>query len=178
MGALTWNNGLAVISAPARYAGRVEGGRRIAVAVGNYVYGLMKRTNRQILPLISGLVVLALGCSGGPATEAATVDSIDWLVTFDSIGPVQVGTTIEQIEASLGPDFEITEASPRDDWLAGYAVSLDGEVLVYVGTKSLEDPRFEFLLSDSPLVALDSGLRPGMPLDEAVELHGELTFSD
>ncbi len=136
---------------------------------------------------------MAAGCTGSSASNSAPVettaptttavvveandgpslDDIDWQVEWDGVGPIRVGTTFEEIAEAVGPGFEIGEEEVLGEGLGGHAVSLDGEVLLYFGTYEPENPIFEILVVESERLSLGSGLRLGMTLAEAADLHGE-----
>lgn len=134
------------------------------------------------MSLVGVLVLAVSGCTGSSSAAGPALDDLDWEIAWDGVGPVEVGVTFDEIAAALGPGFEIGEEVELDDGLIGHSVSLDDEVLLWFGTRVFEgtpapeDPTFEVLLVESERLSLPSGLRVGMPIAEAVELHGEPTF--
>lgn len=108
--------------------------------------------------------------------EGPTLEVLDWQIDWDGVGPVKVGVTLEETSAALPPGLDIGEEVVLGEGISGHAVSLDGEVLLYVASYDFEDPRFEVLLIESPRLMLASGLHVGMTLADAVWLHGEPEF--
>lgn len=103
-------------------------------------------------------------------------DGIQFVFADGSLGPVELGSTIDDIAASLGPDYEITpEGQIRVGFASGYSVARDGEVLFWAIEE--EDGAIGVLMSRNPKVGLDSGLRPKLTLDQAIALHGDPTIT-
>ncbi len=112
-----------------------------------------------------------------PVRESGpSLAELDWKISFNSIGPVRVGSTKEEIEAALGPGFEISHVDVLGEALSGHSVAVDGEILLHFATYEPDNPVFEVLITASPRFSLASGLRSGMDLAEATELHGEPKF--
>lgn len=102
-------------------------------------------------------------------------DEIELVFEDGALGPAELGTSIDEIARALGPGFEVApEAAIRVDFPAGYSVAKDGEVLFWVVE---EDGVAAVFMSNSPKVGLDSGLRPKLPLADAIALHGEPSLS-
>lgn len=120
----------------------------------------------------------------GPPFEPPVRDD-DLLLVFSdgTLGPVGLGSTRDDMIAALGPDFRIgpTE-NVRPGFPAGFSVSWQGEVLFWAieeaGDEDGEeaggqDGEVELFMTNNPRVGLDSGLRPRLPLADAIEIYGE-----
>ena len=102
-------------------------------------------------------------------------DGLELVFAEGALGPAVLGTTIEEVTIALGASYEVTpEESIRVDFPAGYSISRDGEVLFFAIE---EDGVITVFMTQHRRVGLDSGLRPGIELAEAIELHGEPTLT-
>lgn len=116
-----------------------------------------------------------------PATGTSFVpderpDGIQFVFVDGLLGPVELGSTIDEIAAALGPDYEITpEGQIRVGFASGYSIARDGEVLFWAIEE--EDGTIGVLMSRNPKIGLESGLRPKLSLDAAIALHGEPTIT-
>ena len=164
--------------------GAFPAGFALGVRVGLVIFVMaINRKYGGIWTALAGLILFT-GCTSSspiadspvveaPADQGPSLEEIDWQIDWDRVGPVQVGSTLEEIAAALGPGFEIADAGTLGEGLGGYSVSLDGEVLLYFGSYDSEGEMFDLLLVDNPRLGLASGLRPGTTLAEAADLHGE-----
>ena len=105
----------------------------------------------------------------------ARPDGIELVYADGALGPAVLGSTIDEIAEALGPLYTVTpEPFVRAGFGPGYSISSEGEVLFW----AIEEAGVvTVLMSTSPRVGLDSGLRPKLPLAEAVALHGEPQLS-
>jgi hypothetical protein len=115
----------------------------------------------------------------GPETKAVEpeirADGLELAFVDGALGPARLGSTIVEITAALGPAYTVTpEPSIRVDFPAGYSISREGEVLFFAIE---EDGIITIFMTQHPRVGLDSGLKPGTGLDDAIALHGEPTFT-
>ncbi|MGB5757342.1 MAG: hypothetical protein WBM50_10535, partial [Acidimicrobiales bacterium] len=101
-------------------------------------------------------------------------DRIEFVYQDGALGPVVLGSSIDEIAEALGPDYEIAaEASIRAGFGSGYSVTRDDEVLFWCIE---EDGVITVIMTTDPRVGLDSGLRPELPLEQAIATNGEPTF--
>jgi len=115
--------------------------------------------------------------SGPETVEPPTIrpDGLELAFVDGALGAARLGTTIDEIAAALGPAYVIApEQSIRVDFPAGYSVSRGGEVLFFAIE---EDGVITVFMTQHPRIGLDSGLRPGTQLDEAIAMHGEPTLT-
>ena len=128
-----------------------------------------------------------VGVDSGPSYVPPERDD-GLILVFEegSLGPVSPGATRSEIERALGPDFEVTPVgSIRAGFGPGYSVSWDGEVLFWAIGPAIDpadqsddqagaaDGPLTLFMTTSPKVGLPSGLRPQLPLADAIDLHGE-----
>ncbi len=112
----------------------------------------------------------------GDSTDPGAVsldrsDGIELLFDDGSLGPATLGSTIEEVEEALGPAFTVSpEETIRTGFPSGYSISSEGEVMFWAVE---EDGILTLFMTNNPRVGLDSGLRPKLPLDEAIRLHGD-----
>jgi hypothetical protein len=98
-------------------------------------------------------------------------DGIELVFADGSLASIAPRSTIDDIGRTLGPLYIITEEPfIRAGFGGGYSVSQGGEVLFWAIE---ENGRITTIMATNPRVGLDSGLRPTMPLIDAVALHGE-----
>lgn len=101
-------------------------------------------------------------------------DRIEFVYQDGALGPVVLGSSIDEIAEALGPEYEIAaEVSIRAGFGSGYSVTRDGEVLFWCIE---EDGVITVIMTTDPRVGLDSGLRPELPLEQAIATNGEPTF--
>lgn len=101
----------------------------------------------------------------------ARLDGIELVFADGALAAIAPRSTIEEIGRTLGPLYSITEEPfIREGFGGGYSVSNGGEVLFWAIE---ENGRITTIMATNPRVGLDSGLRPTMPLIDAVALHGE-----
>ena len=102
-------------------------------------------------------------------------DGIELVYQDGALGPARLGTTIDQMIAALGPQYR-SEPEPvvRSDFPAGHAVIKDGAVVFWAIE---QDGVIVTVMSVNPLVGLDSGLRPTLPLEQAVTIHGAVALN-
>lgn len=114
----------------------------------------------------------------GGDTDFADPDRSDGLVLVfenESLGPVPLGATVDELRRALGSGFEIAEVENiRPGFPLGHSISRGGEVLFWAVEQS---GQLDLFMTVNPKVGLESGLRPKMSLAEAIDLHGEPTFS-
>ncbi|MEM7324304.1 MAG: hypothetical protein AAF531_14535 [Actinomycetota bacterium] len=109
----------------------------------------------------------------GPPTTRP--DGIELVFADGLLAAIQPGSTIEEIGRTLGPLYIITpEPFIREGFPGGYSVAQTGEVLFWAIE---ENGRITTIMATNPRVGLDSGLRPTMPLVDAIALHGEPSLS-
>lgn len=115
------------------------------------------------------------GDQGGSFVPVPRPDGIELTFVDGALGPAELGSTIDEIGAALGPLYTITtEESIRVDFPSGYSVAKGGEVLFWAIE---EEGVITLFMSSSPKVGLESGLRPKLPIDDAIAIHGEPTFT-
>ena len=110
-----------------------------------------------------------------PKIDPEVVEVDDLVISEAGIGPVKIGATPDELIEVLGPGFDVDfQKQIRVDF-DGYVISKDGQELF-----SALDTRGEGLdlfITDSPELALASGLGPGTTLADAVSRHGEPSLS-
>ncbi|MEM7273123.1 MAG: hypothetical protein AAF547_08600 [Actinomycetota bacterium] len=101
-------------------------------------------------------------------------DGIELVYADGALGPARLGTTIQQMVADLGPAYR-SEPEPviRPDFPSGHAVIKDDAVVFWAIE---EDGVVTTVMTTSPLVGLEDGLRPTLPLVEAITLRGQPTL--
>lgn len=108
-------------------------------------------------------------------TPTVRADGLELVFADGALGPAMLGTTIEEVTVALGAEYEVTpEESIRVDFPAGYSISRDGEVLFFAIE---EEGIITVFMTQHKRVGLDSGLRPGTDLADAIGLHGEPTLT-
>lgn len=106
-----------------------------------------------------------------PESPVERTDGIELVFADGTLASIAPRSTIEDIGRTLGPVYIVTEEPfIREGFAGGYSVSQSGEVLFWAVE---ENGRITTIMATSPRVGLDSGLRPTMPLVDAVALHGE-----
>ena len=106
-----------------------------------------------------------------PELPVERPDGIELVFADGSLASIASRSTIGEIGRTLGPLYTITEEPfIRSGFGGGYSVSKDGEVIFWAIEES---GRISTIMTLNPRVGLDSGLRPTMPLVDAVALHGE-----
>ncbi len=131
---------------------------------------------RPVEPPIAKVVQPNPGADLGdePFVPPLRPDGIEFVYADGQVGPIVLGSSIDEIAAALGPDYDITpEASIRAGFGSGHSITNDGEVLFWCIE---EDGVITVAMTTSPRVGLDSGLRSRLPLKRAIAVHGEPSF--
>jgi hypothetical protein len=103
------------------------------------------------------------------------------LISPEQIGAAQLGITLGELKATLGPDANFTVESPFIVDFDAIAVSQNGETLYYIlylaGETFTDDDVIQGLYTDNTRFRTAAGVGPGTPLTEAEQAYGEVTLS-
>ncbi|MFK8183838.1 MAG: hypothetical protein AB8B99_10735 [Phormidesmis sp.] len=113
----------------------------------------------------------------------------DFLITVDSIGPAQVGSTYGQIKQALGSEYSFSDVSPFMVDLSAVAVLREGiggffggqAIAFYLtypdGDTLTDNTPINLIITANPKYTTLEGTGPGTLLSEAVRDYGNATLS-
>lgn len=121
--------------------------------------------------LVAVAAAFALSVAGASAQPAN-----DRLITETTMGDAIVGSTASQLEAQLGPDYDVAPATTFVD-TEGVEVTFDGVRQFLAFHVAGEGPELTFLATDNPEYQLANGIGPGTSIADAAAILGAPTVS-
>ena len=141
-----------------------------------------RSTFRIIQPTMAVAVVVALciallgAGSLFAAPPAQAQNDFNTRITPTSVGPAVLGSTLDQLEAQLGADYDISDLQPVTVDFTGYVIRRDGDIQFRAVVDDETDLITTFLISNGSYVTVE-GAMPGMSVLDAIEIFGDASFA-
>ena len=144
---------------------------RLAATIGAAVTAIATATFVASVVAAFGLVLVAFA-----SAAAAQVDD-DRLITADGAGDAVVGSTPAEMQAQLGPDFQLVDIGPFLVDIEGVEVQKDGTPQFFAGYVAGEGPDLDLLVITNSEYQTAEGVGPGTPIVDAEGIYGDATLS-
>ena len=122
--------------------------------------------------LASALVTSALAVFATP--RAALAQPLDWVITADALGLIEVGSTVDEVAPALPAGYQLGDTVPLAPDLSGRVVSIDGAVQALLPIAD-DVVTTIIVLGDSYRTA--DGIGPGTLITDAEAVYGALRRS-
>ena len=124
-----------------------------------------------VLVTLPALVTISCGEKTAGETKTAKDISPEFLVTENSLGPLRMGMTVEEVERALGKDIELLNTNPEEVWVDSAKITYEGEpVTFYFDRQYQEDDSYTLVLGsirmNSPKFRTSAGIGVGSGKEE------------
>lgn len=133
----------------------------------------MSRLRSSVLwrtALAAALTVILVGLFAPLARAQA-----DWPITEDGLGPITIGSSIDDVRDQLPDEYVIGDEVPIAPDLTGFVVSVEGAVHALIPANGSDRVNGVIVLNDGYQTA--QGIGPGSLVGDAEDLYGDASLS-
>lgn len=110
-------------------------------------------------------------------TPAANAQGDDMVISPTSVGPAEIGSTVEQLTEQLGGDYTVGDEVRITVDFSGHVVSRDGDVQFRAVKANAPGDELSLFIINNDEFATAEGVGPSMTIADAEAIYGGATLS-
>lgn len=110
-------------------------------------------------------------------SPAANAQGDDMVITPTTVGPAEIGSTVDQLTEQLGSDYTVGDEVRITVDFSGHVVSRDGEVQFRAVKANEPGDELSLFIINNDGFATAEGVGPGITIAAAEEIYGEATLN-